>query len=551
MNRFVKPIVRGFMFPQTDARPGLLFSEKRLGIFMLLFVVVLIAPVLALLWPWISKGIVAGIFAPAILSDIWADLRLFGASIQISAMATFISLVVWVPAGVILSGEEFFGRRFFRLACVLSFFIPPFLHALAWPEIFSFFSGLTPGFPGHFAAWMTSGMPACAWVFCAAFGPIIAILVMAGMESLDPETVAAGRMARQGSAVFSQIVFPALIPYVTAGAILVFVFCMVNFEVPDMFRVRVYPVEIFIRFAAFYDEQGAVLLSLPLVVAALVAVWFQARLMGSRSYVGTGGKKADCQKKARALRFSFCTMIFGAMTLLPVLFFIHRAGSSGTDWIRAVYDAKDALVYTLATAAGAAFLALVPGIFAGCFLARGRGAVHKATAYLSLVPLAVPPIVLAIGMIRVCNRPVLGLLYDSSLFFVFCLAICYAPFVLKIVEAGWRNVPAQIEEAAVMAEKSGFRIFFSVILPFLSPSLAAAFVTCFVLSCANLGTAVLALSPGHETLLIRMYNFMHYGAMDRVFAQGVILLAATVVCAGAGWVFFAGVGRGIQLFQKQ
>ena len=51
-----------------------------------------------------------------------------------------------------------------------------------------------------------------------------------------------------------------------------------------------------------------------------------------------------------------------------------------------------------------------------------------------------------------------------------------------------------------------------ILIPLLKPSLLAAFFIVFLLSFGDLGTTLLIIPPGRETIPIKIYNLMHYGA---------------------------------------
>ena len=66
----------------------------------------------------------------------------------------------------------------------------------------------------------------------------------------------------------------------------------------------------------------------------------------------------------------------------------------------------------------------------------------------------------------------------------------------------------------------------------LRDGLAAAFVIVFILTMGELGVTLLVVPPGVETLPVRIYNLMHYGADAAVAALSLILVAIQLlVCS--------------------
>jgi iron(III) transport system permease protein len=71
-----------------------------------------------------------------------------------------------------------------------------------------------------------------------------------------------------------------------------------------------------------------------------------------------------------------------------------------------------------------------------------------------------------------------------------------------------------------------------IILPLLMPSIIAAAFIVFILSFGELGTTLLIIPPGKETIPIKIYNLMHYGAEQMVAALCLILLLIILASYG-------------------
>jgi iron(III) transport system permease protein len=58
----------------------------------------------------------------------------------------------------------------------------------------------------------------------------------------------------------------------------------------------------------------------------------------------------------------------------------------------------------------------------------------------------------------------------------------------------------------------------------------AGFFIAFILSLGELGTTLLVIPPGRETIPIKIYNLMHYGADQLVAALCLILIVIPESC---------------------
>ena len=59
-------------------------------------------------------------------------------------------------------------------------------------------------------------------------------------------------------------------------------------------------------------------------------------------------------------------------------------------------------------------------------------------------------------------------------------------------------------------------------LPLLLPGLVIAFLLVFILSFGEVGAGLSVMPPGGETISIRIFNYLHYGASEEV--SGISLL---------------------------
>jgi iron(III) transport system permease protein len=77
----------------------------------------------------------------------------------------------------------------------------------------------------------------------------------------------------------------------------------------------------------------------------------------------------------------------------------------------------------------------------------------------------------------------------------------------------------------------------NIVMPLSRQSLITAFFIVFILSFGELGTTLLVIPPGRETIVIKIYNLMHYGAEQLVAALCVILIAIILAMSGLFLVF--------------
>jgi molybdate transport system permease protein len=204
---------------------------------------------------------------------------------------------------------------------------------------------------------------------------------------------------------------------------------------------------------------------------------------------------------------------------------------------------------TVAMAALATALALVPGLWLAWILTHGRfrGRVLLET-FVSL-PLVLPPVATGLILLMLlAPRGVFGdLLASLGIEIVFtwkavviAMAVMGLPLLVRTARAGLEQVDPRFERVASTLGASPFRVFLTVTLPLARPSVAAAAVLCFARAIGEFGATMMIAGsiPGStRTLAVAIYSFAETGrdieAGQLVLVSAVIAFAALAL---ANWI---------------
>lgn len=416
------------------------------------------------------------------------SLSLGANTLLIAIVSAALATLLGFPLAFLLERTDLPARRVLWALSLLPLLIPPYVHGLVWNTL-----GARLGLGLH-------GPLGCGLVLGLNLFPLSLLVVQGGLRCLDPSLEEAALLCRRPLGVLRGVVWPLVRPQVLAGATLVFVLSSLEYGVPAILGVRVYPVEVFVQFSAFYDESAAAFLCLPLTLLAFGLLLAQRRaLAGSLAALGRGGPTYDLGG-LRPAALAFCTAILIPSAAVPLGALLFRA--------RAPELAVGPLALSLGLALGSAALAVGVGLPLA-HAAQRRGWLEV----LVLLPLAVPPTALGIGLIRTWGRLGLGM----ALPLVGHLGRVL-PFVVLVVAYGLRRVNPRLEEAALLSTGSWARIIWRVLAPCCRPFLAGAVLMAAVLSLGELGVSLLTVPPGFETIPLRAYNLLHYGAAGQVAA---------------------------------
>jgi len=471
---------------------------------------------------------------------------LLGTSLLLALGTSILALAIGVPYAFLCAKTDLPGRSFFSIAYIVPLLIPPYMQAIVWGRLLSNNGPLNRFLVEHLglsvAPFDVHSVGGAIFVLALAYFPFVTLLTLSGLKTVDRQYEEAALLQRGFFGALVRVTLPMVRPQVAAAALFVLVFAIIDFGVPDILRVQVYPVEIFIQFSALYDERAAILLSVPLVAITVLAIGLQVRTMRGRSYIsfqaGQGGMLRHRLGPIRFAALSFCLVVLGLAVFVPVAALLETAGSIQT-FIKAIGPSADQILvsFALAGLAAALMTALAVAVAVAIYSAKGRW--RTVTEYLSQIPFAIPPIVLGIGLIKLWNRPATDWLYTTPLIVVLGYMAHFVPFAVRALYANLQQMSPRLVEAGRLAGRSGFAVVWRIALPLLRNGLLTGFFIAFVLAMGELGVTLLVSPPGTATIPIKIYNFMHYGAEATVAALCLILMASQLVFAA----FLFGLGR--------
>lgn len=193
------------------------------------------------------------------------------------------------------------------------------------------------------------------------------------------------------------------------------------------------------------------------------------------------------------------------------------------DWMAATW-------FSLKTALGTTITATVIGTLASVALVRGRLPGASAVQVLTLAPLIVPHIVLAVALYLVFAP--LGL---TGTFPGFLLAhtMLSVPFVVLTVSAALQRLDPSLELAALNCGASRGRAFFHVVLPNIASGVAAGAVFAFLASFDEATVAFFISGVEGKTITRKLFEDIDYDLTPVIAAAStVMMLVSLALMAG-------------------
>jgi spermidine/putrescine transport system permease protein len=240
-------------------------------------------------------------------------------------------------------------------------------------------------------------------------------------------------------------------------------------------------------------------------------------------------------------------LVFLYAPLVVLMVFAFNSGniptlpikSFSTKWFSIAFSdttLTSALTRSVLIAAINGLAATLLGVMAAVSLARRRLALRRLVVTLILIPLVVPYIVLAVGLVVLLHE--FGI--STSLAAVLAGHIVISlPYSVLVILPRLRTLDPSITEAACDLGASELKAFLLVTLPLLAPALLSSFLIAFTISFDEFAIASFLAPPGSPTYPVVLYSSSRTPAL----LPEVIAIGSIVIVVSLAIVVFAEVAR--------
>ncbi len=446
-----------------------------------------------------------------------------------------------------------------RTACLVSFVTPPFLGATAWVLL----AGPRAGWLNVWYRWATGGgdadylfniftMHGVIFAMVLYVIPLVFIVVLAGLNNISSELEDASNIAGAGTLrTMWEITLPLVLPALFAGLILAFLESMILFGTPAMLalpaghQVMTTQIRTFMQ-SEDYQVGLAAAFALPMLLAAVLLLWLRRQALGKRSYATIGGKAGQRRPQKlgpyRWLLLAFCLVPLVCSLVLPYFALgaasLMRAQGRGLNWSNLTLDHyrfiyanssvwislwNTILLATLAATVGAVMAGLISYITQR-HLVRGS----QVMGFLATIPLAIPGIVLAVGLFAAYSHPPL-MLYGTLWILFIAYLTKYLPIAYQTSNAALMSIHPELEDSARILGANRLRVFAEITVPLFKAGLIASWILLFMPSIRELSSSVLLWTTNTKVLSVVILDFYEEGQLDIASALGMVLIALTLI----------------------
>ncbi len=452
-------------------------------------------------------------------------------SLVVSGLTTLVACGFGVAAALWVAGLGPRLRNTVLAVAVIALAVPPFLATNCWLDL------LGPN--GLWRRWLPLDVVSVAgtvWILSLLLWPIPMLALWSAWQRIEPSHLESD-MAVTGWPLIRVLLLPLACLALGEAAVLTFVLALNNFDVPSILQVKVFPAEMWVVFNTTFNTLGALRLSWPLIAGPLLLLlWFSRRPLPWPRLEGRVSAKLLRQQLGRGW-FWGCGLLTLGVRFFAVRAPLYQLASAKRTWteLPGAFAAGVDDVWRSAWFA-AVSAALIVGI--GLAVAewnmdlrdgsRAPRPWTRVVGWVLWLTFLTPGVLLGIGLILLLNRSWLFLFYES-------VGIVILAFTLRYLAFGWHaaahalgGTDADLTDAATLEGANRWQMLRHVHWPQISTQVAAAWYIVYLLCLWDVGSMILVVPPGGETLALRVFNMLHYGHNAQVNALCLLLLGLAV-----------------------
>lgn len=520
---------------------GRVLTVKRftLVLTVALLVCIGILPVLVMLVKSVTiNGEFSLIYYKSLLSSS-RQWTLLGHSLTLSLITTILSVAIGLPLGILFGKSDLPFRRVFTFFFTIPLMLPPYIIAVSWSDLLSrkgFLSYLSGSSLTEITSAYFFALPGCVLVLFTTFMPIVMLLTITYVKTVNPHLEEAGRLVGRWTVVLKEITIPIILPGVLLAAMFVFILTLGEFSVPMFLRYDVFPVESFSQFSAFYNFSAGAAYAIPLVLITFVVLMSERVFSRKKSYqlkpASDAGKalfiRLGCYRWWFFAAIGFLCLIIIVAPIIIVVIQSASVAAYSEAFARGGDSLQRSILYAMVGATGLSIL----GWFSGYLIYKKVPPFWRFVDSMTIFLLALPGTVIGIGLISLWNRPSTNFIYGTAAIIIIGYIAKYSALTSRITAATLSQIPPSMTEAAQMVGAKWWRRIMLILAPLAKRGLIAGWLVGYIFCLRDTGITMMIYPPGHDTLPVRIFTLMANGSADLIAALCVIMIIATLLPLG-------------------
>jgi len=475
-------------------------------------------------------------------------------------LATSTSLIccaVAAPMGWLVARTDMPLRRTVRLLVTASFVTPPFLGAIAWELLAAPNSGLLnklyrtlSGAEMDEHLFNIYSFPGLIFVIACYTFPYVFVLVANALDRTPSELEDASSILGGSTWVTARrVTIPLVLPALLAGALVAFLQAMTLFGSPAILALpagfHTMTTKIWSLFQYPPKPELAAAASLPLLILTVMLLRAEHMILGRRSYAVLGGKNSE----PRIIRLGYLrwvALVFCFIVLLNPVFLPYGALLNATFskvasqfvsfsnftfhniyFVFFELSATSLAIYnTFVLGIATATIGTVIAVVISYLTTREAVTGHKALGFLATAPVAIPGIVLGVGLFLSYTRPPF-VLYGTLWILLLAFLTLSMPAAYQQMQSAFKAIHPELEDASRILGATRLRALWQITAPLLRTSVIATWCFVFVGTIRELSAAVMLFTSETKVISVLIFDLNESGDLAAISVLGLIMLVVT------------------------
>jgi iron(III) transport system permease protein len=475
-------------------------------------------------------------------------------TVVLAGWSGLVSLCIGAPLAWLTARTDLPGKRAITSLIMASFVTPPFLGAFAWVML----AGPNAGYLNKLYRGLTGAedpllniftMPGLIFVVAMYTFPYVYIMMVNTLELVASDLEeAAAILGASRLTVAVTVTLPLVAPAILSGFILSVLQALALFGSPAILALpagfHTITTQIWALFQYPPKIEVAAACSMPLLLATALLLIAQRKLLGRRGYAAVGGKGGARRViplgRWRHPALLACLAVLSASVFLPYGILAKAAFSRAwaqpltadnftwANWSFAFLSSstQGAIVNTielgvLTACVGAGLAALLAYVTSRRLIAG-----HQLLAFLVVVPVVIPGVVLAVGLFIAYTRPPF-LLYGTLWILFLAYLTKEMPVGYSQSDATFRGIHPELEEAGRILGAGRLRVLAQITAPLARSGIIATWCFIFIGVIRELSASILLFTPSTKVMSVVIFDLKEEGEFGAIAVIGLFMLAMT------------------------
>jgi iron(III) transport system permease protein len=475
----------------------------------------------------------------------------------IATASALFCCAVAAPMGWLVARTDLPLSGVVRALVTASFVTPPFLGAIAWELLAAPNSGLlnqifraVTGAEQDVHLFNIYTLTGIIFVISCYTFPYVFVLVANSLDRTPGELEDASSILGGGRWVTARrVTIPLVLPALLAGALVAFLQAMTLFGSPAILALpagfHTMTTKIWSLFQYPPKFELAAAASLPLLILTVVLLRAEHMILGRRGYSVVGGKYGAPRliplHRWRWPAFGLCLAVLMLPVFLPYAALLNAAFSPVATTFLTIHNgtlhnvqfvlfelsaASLALKNTVILGTAAATVGTALALVIAYITARQAVAGHRLFGFLATAPIAIPGIVLGVGLFLSYTRPPF-VLYGTLWILLIAFVTIALPSAYQQLQAAFRTIHPELEDASRILGAGRLQSLWRITAPLLRTGVTATWCFIFVGVMRELSAAIILFTSETKVISVLIYDLNESGDLGAISVIGLGMLLIT------------------------